>query len=287
LWTRLLSRLEWSRDKNAGGIGTATNRHTGGCSGASDGRPPFAKPTIKEDDSMSVLDDPRLEDCVLELRDHVQRRNGGLGWCHRLGVLLARVAAHADYGQGWQKAVCKRFGLGRDLVYKSVKFAGLFTAAEAAEWDGRISWSKLVTVLSVRNKRRRDELCRAAVRGQSCRALSAAVGRQTVSRRPRGGRRPAPPVSKGTNRDVAAFLRLFERVEKFLDSIVNPPLDGLLGALRAGAAVPSRVRRDLRMVVAVLDRLGRRLPADMRRLLAVIDAWDAVDTGSTRPALGG
>ncbi len=206
--------------------------------------------------------DDDLDAGALEERTerHLGRRFETLAWYHALGMLLARMQAAADYGDRWQKKFTAKHGVRRDTVYKALKFAELFTTAEAGEWEDRIDWPRLSLTLSVGVRRRRLALLRRAVKENlSHRALSAAIGALGTSHLPRGGPRRGIPLSKGRARDVAEYLR---RVERVLDhhAALFARAGGTLDALRAYPdEVGPRLRKKLERLLDSATSGGRAL----------------------------
>ncbi|QDU21376.1 hypothetical protein [Urbifossiella limnaea] len=216
---------------------------------------------------MAILDDERLAPTVRQLERHLQQRVVKLAWYHRLGVLLGRIQECSRYGDDWIRAVGGRFGLDRSLIYSTLNCAGRCSPADIRAWDGRISWAKLCVALRVKDdERRAATINRAITLAQPVREMSADVGCHEVSNRPRGGRRAAPPRSKGFERNVAGYLRQLDRQTSYQDAIFAAQSGGLLATIRDGVSTPPRVLGDLRSLVVELDRVGRTLTADAVQL---------------------
>jgi hypothetical protein len=226
---------------------------------------------LMEEFIVSILDDDRLVPTVRELEGHLQRRVRSLAWYHRLGVLLGQIQECSRYRDGWRQAVEARYRLNASLIYNALNCAARCSPADVCAWEGRISWAKLCVALRCKDdERRAAAIDRAIALDQPVREVSADFGCYEVSNRPRGGRPPAPPRSKGFERNLAGYLRQLDRQTSHRDAIFADSSAGLLATIREGVSAPPRVLGDLRRLAVELDRVGRTLAADAVHLAGAL-----------------
>lgn len=205
----------------------------------------------------------RIESTFDAIEAHVRQPNRDLLWHRHLGTLLRDTnpadTPAANYGRRWLAAVRRRTGLKRELVYKAMQFAVLCSDAETARWNGRVRWSQLVAVLSVKDESARAAILTDAFRLRwGCRQISAAVGRRLRNRPPRGGRPRRWPVSKGPARDVVALNATLADIEATIADIVARPGGTVDELLDRTKPLPARVRRKIEQL---RDRLRQVQPA--------------------------
>lgn len=214
-----------------------------------------------------------LVEATRRLQVHLATRSESLRWHYALGQLLNLFKKASEYGDHWQRDLSERFRLTRSTIYRALRFARLFTEAEVVRWDGRISWAMFSTVLHVRDAEARTELLQQAVDEKlSQRELSARIGKKSGGYLPRGGRKPARPESKGTPRDITAFLRSIKLVVDLHSYVIAPAGGGAMRELRIpGKPLSKAFRKTLESLRIEATKVCDILPgtiADLDRLLA-------------------
>jgi hypothetical protein len=164
--------------------------------------------------------------------------------------------------------------LKRYLVYRAMTFAKLFTEDEAAYWDGKISWGKVVAVYPIKDKGDRIELLKSVGPKTSFRTLSAAAGRKRKHWLP-GGRKRKPPESKGTARDLATLRTLLGRFQDLLTHVILRASGTLHDLHRQRKPLRPRHREVLEVIREQTNNLEPSFRSLVARLQDLIQRDDA------------
>jgi hypothetical protein len=209
---------------------------------------------------------PRKQKAIQSLRQKLDADSRPtLAEWRRLGVFVEALWLEPSqtYGKQRIQALAELIGRPPDSIYRARKFAQLYTAAEARDLEGRLSWVHLIDLLALQHERYRREFQRECLaKGWTSRQLKREIrvrlGRQRS--RGQGGRPPRRPTT-----ELEALNQLDEMLTTLLRWFDNlqPASPGTLSSSQKSAKRTAQSAFDLGLTS---PELREELTKNMERL---------------------